>query len=307
MLKNIMTFISLSFVISSTLKGQASSQKIKQTKAYILDMDGVLRRGFTAISGAKEFITWLEKNKKPTLILTNECRYSEKTLRSHLNQMGIKYPHDFPIYTAAMAMRDFFRKRLSLNKKTYCCIIGEEGLFYHMNEIKNKNLIISEDLPSKQNTDYDLYLVFGSVEQIKMKDLETARRWIKAGAKTLISSPDSSDPSSKGDQLIGMPGHMVHMLKQQAPTKAYNTGKPNPMVIEKAIALLRKKSPLLKRKEIMFVGDSYDTDMKIAFEAKMHTTLVLSGNTHKEMIRKEVIPIDSSFQSVKELLKVLSS
>ena len=67
-----------------------------QIRSLILDMDGVLRRGFDVIEGAASLISWMTKNKIPGMILTNECRYTEKQLRAHLNKMKIPYPASMP-------------------------------------------------------------------------------------------------------------------------------------------------------------------------------------------------------------------
>ena len=118
---------------------------------------------------------------------------------------------------------------------------------HHMKEIANPRLTITNNIPINYNPDkQNLYVVFGSVNQIKMLDLERASQWIKNGAITLITSPDIADPSAKGDNLIGMPGHMLHMLKQAAPTRAYNTGKPNPLYLEKLSVYSKKYLQLLK-------------------------------------------------------------
>jgi ribonucleotide monophosphatase NagD (HAD superfamily) len=154
------------------------------------------------------------------------------------------------------------------------------------------------DLPQKREK---MYLIFGSVEQIKMQDLANASKLIKSGAKVLLSSSDSAHPSAKGEKLIAMPGHLLHMLKKTSPVSFYTTGKPSPFVARKVLQVLRRTSSELDYKDIVFVGDSMDTDIKIAFEHEMKSVLVLSGNTTLEMCKNSVFQPDYIFPSVKEL------
>ena len=83
-------------------------------KAVMLDMDGVLRRGFEAIKGSNSLISWMSSKSIPGMIVTNECRYTEDELRLDLKKMGISYPASMPIYTSAMAMRDFFKEKIEV-------------------------------------------------------------------------------------------------------------------------------------------------------------------------------------------------
>jgi HAD superfamily hydrolase (TIGR01450 family) len=275
--------------------------KDNHPKAFILDMDGVLRRGFMAIKGAQEFIKWSQDKKIPTVILTNECRYSEERLRGDLQKMGVSIPLSIKIYTAAMAMRDFFKEKIPLKDSIYCYVLGEEGLKKAMQEVNNPNLILTDTIPDGVKNNNQLYLVLGSVEQVSMHNLHRASKWVKSGAKVLLSSTDSSHPSSKGEKLIAMPGHILHMLKKNYPLSSYNTGKPNPLMLQKILKILRNKISNLKNKDIMFVGDSLDTDIKIAFEHNITSSLVLSGNTTKQMCRNSIIQPDFIFPTIKEL------
>ena len=72
-------------------------------------------------------------------------------------------------------------------------------------------------------------------------------------------------------------------------------------MLQKILKSLRKEISNLENKDIMFVGDSLDTDIKIAFEHNITSSLVLSGNTTKQMCRNSIFQPNFVFPTIKEL------
>ena len=58
-------------------------------KNYLMDMDGVLVRGRTAIPGAGEFIAHLNAQNIPYLVLTNNPIYTPRDLAHRLQTTGL--------------------------------------------------------------------------------------------------------------------------------------------------------------------------------------------------------------------------
>ncbi len=304
MLRALVIFVCLSTQLFSYTK---DLQKFREIKGFILDMDGVLRRGETAITGAPELINWIENQKMPAIILTNEDRYTDQQLRSDLKKMKINIPDSWEIYTAADAARDFFLYKMKIQRPSYVLVIGGLGLIEALNEIKNPYIKVTNSIPTHfSSEDEDLYVVLGTVDRIQTADLEKAYTWIKKGAKTIITNPDIYDPASKGDTLVGVPSHLLFMLSKAAPTTPYNTGKPNPLMVFNAIKLLQKKDPSLENSEILFIGDTMETDIRSAFEFNLSSALVLTGSTKLEMLRGRIEQPDYVFPSVKELLYTIN-
>lgn len=277
-------------------------------KAIIFDMDGVLRNGNNALPGANAIIQTMQERNILGMILTNECRFSGRQIRADLDAMGINYPKEWEIYTAADSMRDFINEKIlpTTNSDYHFFVIGEFGLRKAISEIENERIFIHDSFPEHiAKSEDELFVVFGTVENIRILDLEQANIWIKKGAKVLSTCPDAADPSSKGEKLLGMPGHLIHMLQKNAPCKAYSVGKPNPFIIKKAVALLNKKIPNIKPKEILFIGDSLDTDITSAFQAEMNSALVLTGNTNLEVARSQVIKPNIIVDSLNDLSDII--
>lgn len=58
---------------------------IRSKKGFISDMDGVIYQGSTLIPGVKEFVNWLQKEKKQFLFLTNSSERTPLELRKKLS------------------------------------------------------------------------------------------------------------------------------------------------------------------------------------------------------------------------------
>ena len=62
---------------------------IKNKNGFICDMDGVIYHGSKILPGVKEFIEWLQKEKKRFLFLTNSSERSQRELQDKLARMGL--------------------------------------------------------------------------------------------------------------------------------------------------------------------------------------------------------------------------
>ena len=56
-------------------------EQLRNKKAFICDMDGVIYHGYELIPGVPEFVDWLRKNNKEFLFLTNNSQKSNKELQ----------------------------------------------------------------------------------------------------------------------------------------------------------------------------------------------------------------------------------
>ena len=63
-----------------------------QKRGFICDMDGVIYYGNRILPGVREFIQWLQDEKKEYLFLTNNSGYTPKELNQKLARMGLDVP-----------------------------------------------------------------------------------------------------------------------------------------------------------------------------------------------------------------------
>ena len=80
--------------------------ELRQKKAFICDMDGVIYHGNRIIPHVKEFMDWIEKEGKDFLFLTNSSERSPRELAQKLGRMGLNVGEEH-FYTSALATASF--------------------------------------------------------------------------------------------------------------------------------------------------------------------------------------------------------
>ncbi len=270
-------------------------------QAVVFDMDGVIRIGQELINGANDVFKKLTKCGIQTMIVTNECRYTEEELREDLCDLGMELPNNISFYTAGMAVRDYLGDKFTRfpENNFQIGVIGESGLYQTISSLSSyDNCIISNEINKKSPR---LFLVLGTVNRIKITHLDMILKWIKSGARVITTCPDSSDPSSKGDFNLGMPNHMLHMIGFNIKTNSYSTGKPHPIHRRKIMNNLKITDP----SKILFVGDTMYTDIRLAEESGFKSCLVLSGNTKIEALATYTIDPDYVIEDINGLKDII--
>lgn len=272
-------------------------------KMVAFDMDGVIRIGNHPVQGAGEIFETLEKLNKNTLIITNECRYTPYEIIEDLAEMNVHIDIEkTPIITAGKMVYEYLidKNRSFPDEHMSIGIVGEKGLYYTISPITQLANVEIVEMPPKYKS--KSILILGTVNKIKISNLEKVLKWVKAGAKIILTCGDMSDPSSKGDFTLGMPKQILHMTNYniRAPS-AYSCGKPNPLVAKQILSTCEGITP----EEVLLVGDTLYTDIRLAEENGFKSLLVLSGNTKNEGIKSAVTEADLILNSVDELNKIL--
>lgn len=281
-------------------------------KFVIFDLDGVLRIGKKLIPGANEILQFLQDNNINHKIVTNECRYTNNELTHELLEIGLTNCKNTPIYTAGNSVCDYFEKlRFSDyihskdTKEYHIGIVGENGLKDTINQYSwdrdNIHIIkqpldeIKEDISLWKNK----YLVIGTLTRFKIEEINKCYQWINAGAKVLLTCPDAAEPSSRGDFDIILPKHIIHILKYNLKFEYEALGKPHSIIEEKLTDYI---DDIKNKKEILFVGDTLNTDIQLALNSGWSKCLVLSGNTNREIAETQQHRIEYIIKDVSELL-----
>lgn len=279
-------------------------------KAVVFDMDGVLRVGNQLINCSHKVLDDLNKRNIKTMIITNECRYTVDELKEDLEELGLIIPNNCYFYTAGLSAKDYLEEKLNRfkNKKIIVGIVGELGLYTVINSLNNyPNFILKDFLDNDFEIDNNttLYLVIGTVNKIKINHLNKILKWVKKGAKIITTCIDACDPSSKGDFTLGMASHMLHMVGYNLKTKSYSTGKPHPIFKKKILHNLNIDNNNIKENEILFVGDTIYTDIRLAEESGFKSCLVLSGNSNIDTLKSYVTEPDYVINNISELFNIL--
>ena len=77
-------------------------EHVREKKAFICDMDGVIYHGNHLLPGVKAFVSWLQREQKKFLFLTNSSERSPKELHQKLARLGLDVSAEH-FYTSALA------------------------------------------------------------------------------------------------------------------------------------------------------------------------------------------------------------
>ncbi len=229
---------------------------------YLMDMDGVLVKGSTAIPGAGAFINKLNEREIPYLVLTNNPMYTPRDLAHRLHNAGLSVPTE-RIFTSALATAMFMDQQRP-DGKAY--VIGESGL---TGAIHDAGYVITDKEPD--------YVVLGETHGYNLTQITTAIRLVSGGARFIATNPDPSGPSEDG--LVPACGAMAALIETASGVAPFFIGKPNPLMMRTALNYLGAHS-----EETAMIGDRMDTDIVGAVSSGMQTILVLTGVTQRDEV-----------------------
>ncbi len=255
-------------------------EKIRQKKAVISDMDGVLYHGNKLLPGVPEFVRWLKESGKRYLFLTNSSERTPKELKAKMHRLGIDVDEEV-FYTSALATANFLA---SQKPNGSAFIIGEAGLIHAMYSVGYSMNNINPD-----------YVVVGETRSYNYEKIEQAVNLILKGAKLIGTNPDVTGPAEGG--IVPATRALVAPIELATGRKAYYVGKPNPLMMRIALKKLG-----CTRDDTIIIGDRMDTDIIAGIESEIDTLLVLSGISTREIADSFPYRPDYILEGVYELV-----
>lgn len=240
--------------------------------SFIVDLDGVLRRGNRPIEGAQEVLDVMEDY----LIVTNNSTRTSVMYSEELRKIGLSIPEK-NIFTSARATALFLKEK---REYSTAWVIGEKGL---LEEIEGIGYEITEDCEC---------VVVGLDRMLTYQKLETACLAIRKGAEFIGSNPDLTFPTERG--ITPGCGSILAFLEACTDKKPLVVGKPNKLIMDLALDRLKDRSAYV-------IGDRLDTDILAGVNAGLRTILVLTGVETRESLRLSSIKPDFVFENLREL------
>lgn len=239
-------------------------EQLRNKKAFICDMDGVIYHGNMLLPGVKEFVQWLYDNNKNFLFLTNASDRTPKELQMKLERMGLEVDESH-FYTSALATASFIKSQLP-GSSAY--VVGGTGI---VNALYDAGITSNDVNPD--------YVVIGEGSSYNYENLVKATNFVRNGAKLIGTCSDATDPVENG--IAPACGALVSPIEIATRKKAYFVGKPNPLMMRTGLQILGVHSA-----DAAIIGDRMDTDMIAGIESGLDTALVLSGITDLKEIKK---------------------
>ncbi len=238
---------------------------VASVKAVLLDLDGTLFLGRTAIPGAAKALEAIRASGVRVFFLTNASTRSRQSIVGKLEGMGIR-ASEAEVFGSAYMVADYIAMKCP-GRAVFC--ISEGGL---QDELRARGIGIVED-------DSAGVVAVGLDRKLTYEKLAIAFRAISKGALFVASNDDPRYPVEDG--FLPGAGAMVAAVERSTGKRPVVLGKPNRYGVE---MLIRENG--LGKKELLVVGDQLDTDVLIGKKNGIRSVLVLTGVTKKSDLKK---------------------
>ena len=240
------------------------------------DAYGVLKNFEGVLDGALSVLGELKRGGKEIFIVTNDASRSPKKMsRTYLHEeLGELFPED-RIISSGLLARDFLRAKVRERTVAY---LGKQDSAYY---IESAGLIakpLSECLASDSIGALALLDDEGFDWQ---PDINRAINLLRQKTiPVVVANADKVYPVH-GNAVAVAVGGIADLIESILDKRFVRFGKPDAYMFSYAFSRASALTPGLRRKDILMVGDSLDTDIRGGNKFGIDTVLVLSGNTAK--------------------------
>jgi 4-nitrophenyl phosphatase len=258
----------------SPVRAGDALQRLREAKAWIFDMDGVLYRGSQPLPGVRELLDALTLRERQVMLATNNSMSTPEAYETRLAGMGIDVPAD-AVLTSALATRDYLERELPAGSGIY--VIG-------MPALREQLFAGTTFHPVQYGEEQPAAVVIGLDLAFTYEKLKAAHQALQQGALFIATNADTTLPTEAG--LVPGAGSIVAALAAASGRQPIVIGKPETPMLE--MAMLRMG---VRPEETVMIGDRLDTDILAGERAGMPTVLVLTGvSTRDDLADAEALP-----------------
>ncbi len=226
--------------------------------AVLLDLDGVVYLGPSAVPGAPEAVARLHQQGVKTGFVTNNAARPPATVAAHLRELGIS-ADNADVVTAAQAAAHLLVERFGEGARVL--VVGGAGILAALAE---------RNLTPVHSADEDpVAVIQGWAVDLTWEQLNEAAIAIQRGAHWVATNVDPTRPTDRG--LVPGNGAAVAAVRMAVSSQPEVAGKPFRPLLDETTTRLGAARPI-------FIGDRLDTDIAGARIAGMDSMLVLTGS-----------------------------
>jgi glycerol 3-phosphatase-2 len=225
----------------------------------LLDLDGVVYLGGTAIPGAAESLRKAHAAGMRLAYVTNNAFRTPAAIAALLTGFGVEATAQ-DVVTSAQAAARVLAERLPAGAPVL--VVGGSGLRMALRERGLRPVSTALDRPQA--------VVQGYSPDVSYSMLAEGGLAVAAGALFVASNGDLTLPSARGSQPGN--GSLVQVIATATGVHPLVAGKPEPPLHQESVLRTGAKHPLV-------VGDRLDTDIEGAHRVGADSLLVLTGVT----------------------------
>jgi HAD superfamily hydrolase (TIGR01450 family) len=258
---------------------------VRNYKAVFFDAFGVLKNHKGLITDIGQTFKYLEKKEIPYYVLTNDSSRSPEELSYWYRARGLDCITTDKILSSGMLAMEFFKTKVSngnsvayLGTKNSAHYIETAGLkTVSINDLELDNIEHIESFAFLDDEGFDWnYDINKTINLLRKKNMTV-----------VVANTDINYPVSKNDISVAV-GGLADMVEKILGKRFIRFGKPDAQMFLLAYERALVDVPLIKRKEILMVGDTLFTDIIGGNKFGLDTVLVLSGNTLPEMAKIKI-------------------
>ncbi len=263
-----------------------AEKELRETKLFILDIDGTFSLSGKPFEGSYHFFKVLKYTGKTLVFLTNNSNKKISEYVEEFKHNGIDiYPEQ--IFTAGVATAEYLLKEFG-PKRVY--IVGTMQIIEEFERIGHT---FDDRDPEIVVITFDLTLTYDK--------LKKAVNFVRKGKLYVLTNPDLNCPTADGILPdAGAINQVVRKASGKEPDIVF--GKPDPKLIDMIVEKFN-----VKKEQVCVVGDRLYTDILIGIQAGVLTALVLTGEAKLEDIERGVIKPHVVANDIGELAKFLES
>jgi 4-nitrophenyl phosphatase len=266
--------------------------ELNEIENLIIDMDGVLWHGETALPGLTDFFTTLNELGIGYVLATNNATRVASQYTEKLARFGVTVNPE-QILTSAEVTASHLEHHYPPETTVY--VVGEDGLRLALAR-HGFRLLPAGGLVAP-GTRAGLVVV-GLDRQACWEQLASAAHLIQNGAHFIGTNGDVTFPTETGP-LPGA-GALLALVEAATGIAPEIMGKPARAVYEEALLRLGATPATTA-----MVGDRLDTDIAGAQAAGLPGILVLSGVTSRQQLARHPVEPDLVYEDIRELAAAL--
>ena len=247
----------------------------------LIDMDGTVYSGDSAIEGVNKTLDFLRENDVETFFLTNYAGRKREKYSEKLEKPGLNISRD-EIVTSGWLTGQYILENFPGSE---IFVLGEEGL---KEELLEAGINLTENPSSAE------VLVVSNKHDLSYDDLVKVVQGVDGDIEILGTNPDETIPGDDG--LIPGAGTVISAVETMLGKDAKIIGKPSKNAVDTVTGLKD-----VETEQCLMIGDRLNTDILMANENRMESVLVLSGVTDRETLENSDISPDHVIESIAEL------